>query len=84
MRPSEYAAIPQDGDDVFSPTAESSQLVKPEVYYGEGPFDPPSSDDEGDGLLEKNTGEENATDVEQTGLRLGNGNKVSTRSAIVH
>ena len=27
--------------------------VKPETYYGEGPFDPPSSDDESEELLEK-------------------------------
>ena len=75
MRPSEYSAVPRDGDDMFSPTAESSQYVKPEVYYGEGPFDPPSSDDEEDVLLEKNRARGIASEVEETGLRLG-GQKV--------
>lgn len=83
MRPSEYSVIPQDGDDVFTATAEGSQIpIKPEVYYGDGSFDPPSSDDEDDGLLEKNIRREGLTDVEETGLRVGGGHKVCTPCAM--
>jgi dipeptidyl aminopeptidase len=28
-------------------------VIRPSVYYDEGPFDPPSSDDEDEGLIEK-------------------------------
>lgn len=83
MRPSEYSVIiPQDGNDVFSPAAEGSRAdgsVKPEVYYGEGPFDPPSSDEEEEELLEKNRRREDVSDVEDTGLRVGMGHTVRTR-----
>ena len=57
--PSQYEPLGQDApDDYFH--AESYTRVntafppKPETYYGEGPFDPPSSDDESEVLLEKN------------------------------
>lgn len=58
--PSQYEPLGQEApDDYFH--AESSSRVntafppKPETYYGEGPFDPPSSDDdESEVLLEKN------------------------------
>ncbi|KAH9913079.1 dipeptidyl aminopeptidase [Epithele typhae] len=36
-----------------SNTSVSAYPPKPETYYGDGPFDPPSSDDEADQLLEK-------------------------------
>ena len=52
-----------DGQDLIPgiPTATSSTNVsrhtelptRPDVYYEEGPFDPPSSDDEDEALLEK-------------------------------
>ncbi|GBE89421.1 Probable dipeptidyl-aminopeptidase [Sparassis crispa] len=58
---SAYEAIPQgDNGDVRNANSSgipnrnfSPIVVKPETYYGEGPFDPPSSDDEGDDLLDK-------------------------------
>lgn len=75
MRPSEYSTIPQDGEDLFS--SGDPQHVKPEVYYGDGPFDPPSSDDENDELLEKETTRETLPDVEVSGLRIGSSHKVS-------
>jgi len=62
MHVSNYEALSQDGEDVSYDGASSSVrhvddlgpvTVKPETYYGEGLFDPPSSDDEGDDLLEK-------------------------------
>ncbi|KAH8093229.1 dipeptidyl aminopeptidase [Cristinia sonorae] len=59
MRSSQYAAPP----------------VKPEVYYGEGPFDPPSSDDEDEALLEKDVHGGDIAEVEGNGLRLGGGQK---------
>lgn len=47
-------------DDVFgdatsstAPDADVLRGPKPITYYGEGPFDPPSSDEEMDDLLEK-------------------------------
>ncbi|TCD69053.1 hypothetical protein EIP91_008951 [Steccherinum ochraceum] len=83
MHPSGHSAVPQDGDDMFSPTAESSQFTKPEVYYGEGPFDPPSSDDEDDALLEKNRAGGIASDVEESGLRLGGQKRNSSLRCLI-
>lgn len=56
--PSTYEPLAQEGDDVFGTVPSSSAVVhpipiKPETYYGEGPFDPPSSDDEADSFLGK-------------------------------
>jgi len=79
MRPSEYSVVPQEGDDLFSPAAEGSRRPpKPEVYYGEGPFDPPSSDEEEEILLEKDANRRALVDVEETGLRVGGGQKRSS------
>ena len=44
MAPRAYSPLSQEEHEV--PT-------RPTVYYGEGPFDPPDSDDEADGLIEK-------------------------------
>lgn len=58
--PSTYDPLGQHppDDDVDFPGQSSSRPPtayppKPETYYGDGPFDPPSSDDESDVLLEK-------------------------------
>ncbi|KAI0765616.1 dipeptidyl aminopeptidase [Trametes elegans] len=56
--PPTYEALPQEGDESFRDGPSSSATayhipVKPETYYGEGPFDPPSSDDESEELIDK-------------------------------
>ncbi|KAI0954671.1 hypothetical protein AcW1_006484 [Taiwanofungus camphoratus] len=57
-----YETLPQYEENVRRSSASSSagyenavlsKPMKPEVYYGEGPFDPASSDEEADVLLEK-------------------------------
>ena len=57
MTRSDYEPIPLEGD-LHSPTDNANghyppTLVKPVTYYGEGEFDPPSSDDEEELLMEK-------------------------------
>ncbi|THH29289.1 hypothetical protein EUX98_g4902 [Antrodiella citrinella] len=81
MHPAEYSTVPQDRDDVFSPSVEGA--LKPEAYYGEGPFDPPSSDDEDETLLEKDIRRGAIADVEETGLRVGGGSKRSSVRCLV-
>ncbi|CDO69708.1 hypothetical protein BN946_scf184851.g96 [Trametes cinnabarina] len=56
--PTDYEPLARDAEDFFgggpsSAAAAYPSTVKPETYYGEGPFDPPSSDDESEELLEK-------------------------------
>jgi len=51
MSPSNYERLPQEGegsgDVLFDERASAhSGPVRPPTYYGEGPFDPPSSEDE--------------------------------------
>lgn len=46
MPPTGYQSVQGEQDDAVT-------LVRPVTYYGEGPFDPPSSDDEEDAFLEK-------------------------------
>ncbi|PSS03331.1 hypothetical protein PHLCEN_2v4005 [Hermanssonia centrifuga] len=54
MRTTDYDRLPEEGD---SPTSQNGSyppaLTKPVTYYGEGEFDPPSSDDEDEVFLEK-------------------------------
>jgi dipeptidyl aminopeptidase len=51
---STYARLSQQADEIEESNPSSVTVVpRPQVYYGEGPFDPPSSDDEDVGLLEK-------------------------------
>ncbi|OBZ74023.1 putative dipeptidyl-aminopeptidase B [Grifola frondosa] len=59
---SHYEPLSQEGDLRGSTSSGFSQAndislaqIKPEIYYEEGPFDPPSSDDEADELLEKSS-----------------------------
>jgi hypothetical protein len=47
-----YEQVSQELDEVNQPSS-STLPVRPPTYYGEGPFDPPSSDDEDERLLEK-------------------------------
>lgn len=77
MQLSEYEAIAQEGEDDMDERAPSSSLrgnaihptpIKPETYYGEGTFDPPSSDEEADELLEKG-GRESSEQAERAGMR---------------
>jgi hypothetical protein len=56
MAPAEYSAVQQDegpGDDSPAHTNYPPEAIKPVTYYGEGDFDPPSSDDEQETFLEK-------------------------------
>ena len=58
MSSSNYEPLPQDGagyrDTPFDERASThSGPVRPPTYYGEGPFDPPSSEDEDESLLQK-------------------------------
>ncbi|KAI0737310.1 hypothetical protein C8Q80DRAFT_1213564 [Daedaleopsis nitida] len=51
MPPSPYEPLDQEGDDFFQgnssrTAADTAYPPRPETYYGDGPFDPPSSDDE--------------------------------------
>ena len=58
MASSSYEPLPQDGagsgDPLYDERASTrSGPVRPPTYYGEGPFDPPSSEDEDESLLQK-------------------------------
>jgi len=58
MSSSNYEPLPQEGassgDALYDERASThSGPVRPPTYYGEGPFDPPSSDDEDESLLQK-------------------------------
>jgi hypothetical protein len=58
MSSSNYEPLPQEGegsrDILFDERALThSGPVRPPTYYGEGPFDPPSSEDEDESLLQK-------------------------------
>ena len=62
MAPLDYTALTQDEpEDRTTALLDPLRGPRPEAYYGEGPFDPPSSDDEGDDLL----GKQEAKDVER-------------------
>ncbi|CAL1714024.1 unnamed protein product [Somion occarium] len=55
MPPAGYEPVPEQGD-LFTDATDAQlhpSIVKPPTYYEEGPFDPPSSDDEDDTFLEK-------------------------------
>jgi dipeptidyl aminopeptidase len=53
MPASTYERLPQEGDTDTGPSRTGSG--RPSTYYGGGNFDPHSSDDEAENLLEKNT-----------------------------
>jgi hypothetical protein len=58
MSSSNYGPLPQEGtslgDTVYEERAPThSRPVRPAIYYGEDPFDPPSSEDEDESLLRK-------------------------------
>ena len=58
MSSSNYEPLPQEGEGsrniLFDERASTrSGPVRPPAYYGEGPFDPPSSEDEDESLLLK-------------------------------
>ena len=58
MPSSSYELLPQEGpsfgDTLYDERAHThAGPVRPPTYYGEGPFDPPSSDDEDELLLRK-------------------------------
>jgi len=51
MRDSSYDKLPQDETQNEAEGSRSQSplsVTRPPVYYGDGPFDPPSSDDEDD------------------------------------
>ena len=86
--PSQYEPLGQEApDDYFH--AESSSRVntafppKPETYYGEGPFDPPSSDDdESEVLLEKNGSRRGIGIFEEEGHLIVGSTKVRALSCM--
>lgn len=58
MPSANYEPLPQDGagyrDTLYDERVSThSGPVRPPTYYGEGPFDPPSSEDEDESLLQK-------------------------------
>ena len=64
-------------------TVHPDLVIRPPMYYGDGPFDAPSSDDEGEGLIEKQdhvalSNDQNIFDDTESGNSLVvGGNKVS-------
>ena len=57
MPPASYERIPLEAEELYTLDTGTGHyppgLVKPPTYYGEGEFDPPSSDEEDDLLIEK-------------------------------
>ena len=58
MPSSNYELLPQEGTSSWhnhhdDRASTHSGPVRPPTYYGEGPFDPPSSEDEDESLLQK-------------------------------
>ena len=54
MSSSNYEPLPQDGAEYGDERASThSGPVRPPTYYGEGSFDPPSSEDEDESLLKE-------------------------------
>lgn len=75
-----YERLALDGDDDTPPTyppTEDLTRQRPQVYYGDGPFDPPSSDDEDGALLEKNVPGSPRLAERGEGLVIGGGRKVT-------
>ncbi|GJE93852.1 dipeptidyl aminopeptidase [Phanerochaete sordida] len=71
----DYSPVPlgEDGEpDTPSGAKYPPEVVKPMTYYGEGEFDPPSSDDEGETLLEKSLSRKSPGDAEEQGEGMGN------------
>jgi dipeptidyl aminopeptidase B len=52
MSPPTYERLPQEG--VHETELSRAAPSRPSTYYGDGSFDPQSSDDEAENLLEKN------------------------------
>ena len=79
MSPANYSPVPQeDGIEPNGAAAkESYPPARPATYYGEGEFDPPSSDDEEDAFLEKGKPEDTERNgdgmVEEGELVVGGG-----------
>ena len=80
--PPTYEPLGQDApDDDFRGESSSRPAVstvyppKPETYYGDGPFDPPSSDDESEVLLEKGGPRSPGVIEEEGDLVVGNGSR---------
>ena len=93
MALSNYEPLGQ-GDDLFegtsdhavaAPAANTADPPKPETYYGDGPFDPPSSDDESEELLEKGEGtQRSGRAIEEEGhLVVGRGGR-KVRTVSLH
>ena len=79
--PPTYEPLAQEGDDPFLGGPSSSAAaypVKPETYYGEGPFDPPSSDDESEELIEKES-QRSGRAIEEEGNLVVGSQKVRLR-----
>lgn len=63
----EYSPVRQDEareDDSPVNATFHAESIKPITYYGEGEFDPPSSDDEEETFLEKSLSRKSPTDGE--------------------
>lgn len=83
--PPEYQPLPHDGGDPEDSEHYPPQQPRPAMYYGEGEFDPPSSDDEEDSaFIEKQKGGEGERDgaaLEEDG-ELIVGGKVRCRNHV--
>ncbi|RPD57299.1 dipeptidyl aminopeptidase [Lentinus tigrinus ALCF2SS1-7] len=82
MAPTDYEPLSQadgffEGSSSDHPAAVNTAYPpKPETYYGDGPFDAPSSDDESEELLEKGERQRTGRAIEEEGhLVIGSGGR---------
>ena len=55
MHSADYQRLPQESDSQNALLNEYVEPLRPPTYYGDGPFDPPSSEEEDEELLLKRT-----------------------------
>ncbi|KAI0676150.1 dipeptidyl aminopeptidase [Trametes maxima] len=76
--PPTYEPLAQEGSEPLlggPSSSASAYAIKPETYYGEGPFDPPSSDDESEELMEKDAERSGRAIEEEGNLVVGSRKK---------
>ncbi|KAI0640694.1 dipeptidyl aminopeptidase [Trametes meyenii] len=74
--PSTYEPLAQEGGELGgSSSSAAAYAIMPETYYGEGPFDPPSSDDESEELMEKDAERSGRAIEEEGNLIVGSRKK---------
>jgi hypothetical protein len=65
VMPTAYTPLAQEAEEgPTTPSSNSLQGPRPEVYYEEGPFDAPSSEDEGEELLKQAGDSSKSSDIE--------------------